>query len=86
MSERVNKLIDKGRWVEPSGSEDDPSEIEYRRQMTAEYKKRKVDKFSGKVEWKWVCPSHNNHAFDCAKMQVVAAILADLVPDSFGDD
>jgi hypothetical protein len=29
----------------------------------------------------WVCPSGNNHAFDLAKMQTLAATLLDILPD-----
>lgn len=81
MADRVHMLLSKNLWVEPAGHEDDLEEQEYRRQMSSEFKKRKVDKFTGKMQWVWVCPSGNNHAFDCAKMQVLAATLADLLPD-----
>jgi hypothetical protein len=79
--DRVRQLIDSSLWLEPEADPDDALEIEYRRQMTAEYKKPKRDKFSGRTKFVWVCPSGNNHAFDCAAMQAVGATLLDILPD-----
>lgn len=77
MADRLTQLINSGRWTEPADDQDK----EYRKQMSSEFKKVKVNKFTGKREWVWVCPSGNNHAFDCSKMQVLAATLAGVVPD-----
>jgi hypothetical protein len=82
MGDRLQALLDGGHWQEPRAHEDDPGEREYKRQMASEFKKKKENKFTGRFEWVWVCPSGNNHARDCAKMQVLAAILADMLPDS----
>jgi hypothetical protein len=30
----------------------------------------------------WVCPSGNNHARDCAKMQTALATVAGILPDT----
>ena len=55
---------------------------EYRTQMAAEWKRRTFDKSTGAPKDEWVCPSHNNHAFDCAKMQVALATIARILPDT----
>jgi hypothetical protein len=73
-------LIDRGMWVVPTADEADEMEREYRRQMSAEFKRPKVDKFTGRKVMVWVCPSGNNHAFDCSKMQVLCAMQAGLLP------
>jgi hypothetical protein len=80
MSRMVHALIERGLWIEPLV--DDPDEIErqYRIQMTAEFERPKVDKLTGKRVMVWVCPSGNNHAFDCSKMQVLCAMQAGLLP------
>jgi hypothetical protein len=79
MADRMQEMIDRGNWIEPEGDTDTEMGREYGRQMSSEYKKPKHDKFSGKTELKWVCPSGNNHARDCGKMQTVAATMAQLL-------
>ncbi len=80
MADRVNALIRAKSWTEPLADPSDPMELEYRRQMTAERKRKKEDK-NGRTVWEWVQTRRDNHAFDCAKMQIVAATLADILPD-----
>ena len=80
MADRVMALIERGLWVEPDGDENDETEREYRRQMSSEFKRPRVDKFTGKRVMVWVCPSGNNHAFDCSKMQALCAMQAGLLP------
>lgn len=82
MASRVQGLIDAGLWVEPKTADGsmDEMEREYAQQMTAEFQRAKTDKFTGRRVLVWVCPSRNNHAFDCAKMQVLAAMQAKLIP------
>ena len=58
------------------------SEEEYNRQMSAEYNKQKVNRVTGRREWIWVCPSGNNHLSDAERMNVVAATILNLLPDS----
>ena len=79
--DRVQNLIDRGLWMEPDLDESDPVDVEYRKQMSAEFKKPKRDKFSGKTKMVIVCPSGNNHARDDARMQALAATLLDILPD-----
>jgi hypothetical protein len=71
------------KWsrTHPVTSEEIATEREYDRQLSAEYKKPKQNKFTGKVELVWVCPSGNNHLNDCERMQVLGATLADCLPD-----
>jgi hypothetical protein len=63
--------------------EADPLEKEYKTQMSAEFKRPIVvgNKLARRTKYIWVCPSKNNHAFDCSKMQVLAAVLLDILPD-----
>jgi hypothetical protein len=75
----MQELIDRGLWIEPDNDSESELGREYDRQMTSEFRKKKVNKFTGKEELVWVCPSGNNHARDCGKMQVVAATLARLL-------
>jgi hypothetical protein len=82
MASRVQGLIEAGHWVEPKVADGamDEMEREYAVQMTAEFQRPRTDKFTGRRVLVWVCPSRNNHAFDCAKMQVLAAMQAKLIP------
>lgn len=80
MSDRVHALIERGLWVEPESDDDAEMEREYRVQMSAEFKRPKLNKQTYKKVMVWVCPSGNNHAFDCSKMQVLCAMQAGLLP------
>lgn len=80
-ADRLENLIDRGLWEEPKANERDQMEVEYRRQMAAEFKKRFVSGALKKERLVWVCPSGNNHARDCAKMQCLAAVLLSILPD-----
>jgi hypothetical protein len=77
IADRLDGLISSGQWIEPEG-DDDP---DYKRQMSAEFKKLKENPFSKRQEFIRVCPSKNNHAYDCAKMQTLGAVLEDWLPD-----
>ena len=77
--DRVHGLIKTGHWVEPD-TRSDPMDIECAKQMAAEFKRAKVNKFTSKVEMVWVCPSGNNHALDCSAMQVFCAMYTRLLP------
>lgn len=76
-ADKVQQLIENRLWVEPEDV-DTEMEREYRVQMAAEFK-RKFTNNRGRTEWAWVCPSGNNHAWDCAKMQVVGAWILGLI-------
>lgn len=80
-ADRVQNLIDLGLWEEPQASTGDTWEVQYRKQMASEFKKRIVVGQLKKERMVWVCPSGNNHAFDLAKMQALAATLLDILPD-----
>lgn len=72
----LQNLIDKGLWKEPANT-DASLESEYARQMTSVFRKRQPD---GSI--KWITASHgDNHARDCACMQVVIALMLGLVSD-----
>lgn len=80
-SDRLQNLIDHELWEEPKIEQIDSWEKAYRTQMAAEFKKRITVGKLGKERFVWVCPSHNNHARDCAKMQVLAATILKILPD-----
>jgi hypothetical protein len=79
-ADRLHQLIQRQLWTEPAVP--DENEQEYRKQMTAEFKKRKENKLTGRAEMVWVQSRRDNHLWDCGKMQVLAATLADLLPDA----
>jgi hypothetical protein len=81
MFHMVDALIKRGLWVEPEVDENDEYDRECRVQMAAEFVKFVTDRGTGKRVEKFVCPSGNNHARDCAKMQVFIAMLLGFVPD-----
>jgi hypothetical protein len=80
------KMLRAGRalpWLNPDPTAE-TQEIEdiYSRQMASEYQKLVADPKTQKPKLIWVCPSGNNHASDCERMQVVAATLASILPDT----
>lgn len=82
---RLQRLRNSDRWLVPAGG-DKELEKEYSKQMAAEYERKKRDKDTGRVTSEWICPSGNNHAWDCEDMQVVGATILGILPDSFDDD
>ena len=80
-SDRLQGLIDRELWEEPICPQPDALEVEYGKQMAGEYRKRVVSGALKKERFIWFCPSGNNHARDCAKMQVLAATLLNILPD-----
>jgi hypothetical protein len=80
MKDRVSALITRGLWMEPADVDDQKLEAEYRRQMSSEFRRRTWNPRKSRHEEMWVCPSGNNHAFDCSAMQVLCAMQAGLLP------
>lgn len=80
IKDRLQRHLESGRHEDPVADPQNELERVYRRQMRAEYKRAKRDR-NGRVRMVWVCPSGENHAFDCAAMQVVAATLRRRLPD-----
>jgi len=85
-ADRVQNMIDLGLWEEPKIEKPDALEVQYRKQMAAEYKKRIVIGKLGKERTVWVCPSGNNHAFDLAKMQALGATILEILPDELTNE
>lgn len=79
--DRLQRHLERGLHTEPQADPTNDLENEYKRQMRSEYKRRTVNRITGQVKEEWVCPSRNNHAFDCAKMQILAATLLKIRPD-----
>ena len=84
MADRLSGLIDNGHWIEPVG-DDEESEKDYARQMSAEVKKEKMIKFTRRIEKVWVKIRNDNHYWDCGKMQVLAATIVGCLPDAFAE-
>ncbi len=82
LKDRLSQLIARGLWITPKPDHPhDEAELEYKRQMSAEYKKQKRNPVTGQVQMIWVCPSGHNHLFDCASEQVVFATIKRILPD-----
>jgi phage terminase large subunit GpA-like protein len=85
MARRVRGLIRSGLWREPdTDATANEMEREYHSQMSAEFEKIMVNPKTGRREPVWVCPSGNNHAFDCSKMQALAAMHKGFLPGEDG--
>lgn len=80
MYSKLQGLIDKGLWEDPAESDDPELEEQYRRQMASTIRKEVRGK-RGKTEVQWATIDRENHAWDLAAMQVLAAVLNDIVPD-----
>ena len=80
MNQKVQELIDNGRWEEPMNAADPELEKEYAQQMAARVKKTDYVARTGETRVYWK-ESKNDHARDLANMNTLGAILADLVPD-----
>jgi hypothetical protein len=80
MSERVMALLSRQLWIEPANPEDKAMDAECRRQMQDERREVKRNKINGRVEVIWKSKTGNNHAHDCAKMQVLCAMQTRLLP------
>lgn len=78
---RLQQLIDRGLWKEPPMDDTDEMELEYRRQMGAVQMKEALNKRTGRTEIIWYERSKNNHAHDCACMQLPGALAARWLPD-----
>ena len=79
MKDRVHGLIASGLWVEPDTT-DDEMDKECAKQMAAEFKRERKNKFTFKIEKVWVCPTGNNHALDCSAMQILCAMQVGCIP------
>jgi hypothetical protein len=80
MNQKVQELIDHGHWEEPLNSDDPEMEKEYALQMSSRVKKTDFNAKTGKTKIFWK-ESKNDHARDLANMQVLGAVLKDLIPD-----
>lgn len=85
IADRLDQLIENDLYKEPIVDESNPLEIERRKHFASEFKKKKVDKFSGQETWIRVCPSGNNHSYDLGKMLTLGAILTDVIPDPYDE-
>jgi hypothetical protein len=84
MNQYVQQLIDSQAWEEPLAGEDADMEREYNQQMAARVKKHEYHTKTGELKIIWK-ESKNDHARDLANMQVLYAVLQDLLPDPAGE-
>jgi len=82
VNERLQRIRQTDLWMDPQIAPDE-MEHEYREQMAAEYPQTRRDPLTGFVSTVWVCPSGNNHAWDCEGMQIVGATILTILPDTF---
>jgi hypothetical protein len=80
IKDRLDRLVRLGKWTEPPDDPNDPMDVEYRRQWKGQRKIRRVNKQPGQTRWEWV-DNGNDHARDCANMQVVVATILQFLPD-----
>ncbi len=80
MAERVAALVSRKLWIEPATPLDPAMDAECRRQMQDERREVKKSKVTGRVEVIWKAKTGNNHAFDCAKMQILCAMQTKMLP------
>lgn len=80
LNQKVQELIDNGRWEEPLNTADPELEKEYAQQMAARVRKTDYVARTGETRVFWK-ESKNDHARDLANMNTLGAILADLLPD-----
>ena len=74
---RLDGLQRRGFWQEPDADPEDPIEAQYLEQMASTILKN----VRGKLQW--VTINTNNHAWDLATMQILGAMLCDLLPDEY---
>lgn len=85
MARAVKALIRSGHWLEPATDGASEMEREYTIQMNAEFERWTTDRETGKRVVQFVCPSRNNHQFDCAKMQALGAMHLGCIPAGVED-
>lgn len=81
IKDRVSQHLARGLFVVPKTDAQDEKELIWNRQIAAEYKKQKRNPVSGRTEMIWVCPSGNNHLFDCLGEQFTFATVKMILPD-----
>ena len=52
---------------------------DYLRQLRGEVKRERINKNTGRTEWRWV-KTGPNHFWDCEAMQVAVALALQLLP------
>jgi hypothetical protein len=80
LNQKVQDLIEAGRWEEPISGEDPEMEKEYNAQMASRMRKTEYNKKTNELKTFW-WEGKNDHARDLANMSTLGAILKDLLPD-----
>jgi len=78
-TDKMQEMIESGKWKEPDTDRKLPLEVEYSRQMADEYRAPITNKKTGRQTMGWISKTKNNHARDCGKMQCLAATMLDIL-------
>lgn len=81
IKDRLQQIIDRERFTVPVPPPNAELELEWKRQMASEYKRRIRNRITGQMRMEWICPSGNNHLRDCMLEQVVYITIKRLIPD-----
>jgi hypothetical protein len=81
IKDRVQQSLDRELFSIPKTLPGDERELEWKRQMNSEYKRRKRNPITGLVKMEWVCPSGNNHYRDALCMNFGMATVKRILPD-----
>lgn len=81
MADLLDSMIERGMYKEPIVDDSDPLEVERKRHFRGEYKKEKIDKFSGRRTMVRVCPTGENHSYDLGKIFMFGAVVTEMIPD-----
>lgn len=80
MYSKLDGLINTRKWQEPEPDATNPLEREYERQM------RSTVLVQERGKWIWKTIDNENHAWDLAGMQILGAVLCDILPDAYGEE
>jgi hypothetical protein len=62
---------------------DDEDRKDYLAQLSAEAKRPRVNQRTGRSEWQWIQIRKDNHYFDCETIQILAALVFEVLPSEF---
>lgn len=85
MNDTLQGLIDKQKWIQHESAITQEMRKEYERQISAEKKRKRPNKKTGREEWEWYTVNKNNHGRDLGKMQCFLATIAKVLPDPYDE-
>ncbi len=75
VADRTAGLMERGFWKDPTANAQDEAEIEYQAQLRSEIKVAERDIKTGRWRRYWKQIRKDNHALDCARLQVLGAMM-----------